>query len=191
MSLLCKAEVPFEDAVRQSVTYQMETYPKSTLRDIYKNFFQDRFGPGHLITDTVSAGNYLKSELKYARSFNGKDFDNLGWQGNFVRVNLRLIKDSIIAYDQFFKSFIESVIDLKPTSQDAWIKEWTAIDSIIYTMDLKLPDYQNDRSEIFNLLINGNFVMHHSESFIKSYDPHYRIMDRKHAESLIKSFNAI
>lgn len=40
--------------------WQMKTYPKSTLKDLYKNFFQDKFGPGHIISDTTSAGKFLK-----------------------------------------------------------------------------------------------------------------------------------
>lgn len=182
--LFTNAENSFDEAVRNSVSNQMTTYPKSTLRDLYKNFFQDKFGPGHIITDTVSAGNYLRSELENAKSFSGNDFEYLGWQGNFVRVNLRLIKDSVVSYNQFFNSFIESLKDFKPISQKDWIKEWKAIDSIIFSMNLNLPDYGNDRSYIFDLLDRGYFVMHHSEAFEKAYEPHYRIMDRKHAESL-------
>ena len=52
----------FERAVREAVTRQMAAYPQSTLKDLYKNFFQDRFGPGHIIADTA-AGSYLRWEL--------------------------------------------------------------------------------------------------------------------------------
>lgn len=30
----------FEQAVREAVERQMQTYPRSTLKDLYKNFFQ-------------------------------------------------------------------------------------------------------------------------------------------------------
>ncbi len=53
----------FEKAVRDAVCRQMQTYPKSTLKDLYKNFFQDKFGPGHIISDTTAAGDYLRREL--------------------------------------------------------------------------------------------------------------------------------
>lgn len=53
----------FEQAVRQAVERQMQRYPKSTLKDLYKNFFQDKYGPGHLIGDTAAAGAYLRQEL--------------------------------------------------------------------------------------------------------------------------------
>ena len=44
----------FEKAVREAVSWQIQTYPKSTLKDLYKNFFQDKFGPGHIISLPVT-----------------------------------------------------------------------------------------------------------------------------------------
>ena len=41
----------------------MAQFPKSTLQDLYKSFFQDRFGPGHIIADEASAMRYLQYEL--------------------------------------------------------------------------------------------------------------------------------
>lgn len=42
---------PIEASVRQ----QLQHYPASTLKDLYKNFFQDAFGPGHLFTGEADA----------------------------------------------------------------------------------------------------------------------------------------
>lgn len=36
---------PFEASVRTAVERQLQQYPKSTLKDLYKNFFQDIYGP--------------------------------------------------------------------------------------------------------------------------------------------------
>jgi hypothetical protein len=156
------------------------------LIDIYKYFFQDKFGPGHIISDTASAGTYLRWELDNIVRFTGKDFEAAGWQGNFVRVSLRLVKDSLVSYEAFFRSFMESVTDIEPISQEEWIKEWKAIDAIVCSMNLNLPNYENDRLELFKLLESGKFAMHHSESYEKAYEPHYRIMDRKHAKTLLQ-----
>ena len=40
--------------IRAAVENQLKAYPKSTLQDLYKNFFQDYFGPGHIVSDTTS-----------------------------------------------------------------------------------------------------------------------------------------
>ncbi len=50
-------------AVRSAIERQMATYPESTLQDIYKSFYQEHFGPGHIISDTASARRYLMREL--------------------------------------------------------------------------------------------------------------------------------
>ena len=47
------------EQIRRAVERQLRMYPKSTLQDLYKNFFQDYFGPGHIVSDTLSAGAYL------------------------------------------------------------------------------------------------------------------------------------
>lgn len=44
-----------EDQVKHAIVHQLENYPASTLKDIYKNFFQDAFGPGHLMSNSSDA----------------------------------------------------------------------------------------------------------------------------------------
>ena len=50
-------------AMRSAIEMQLVTYPESTLQDIYKSFYQEHFGPGHIISDTASARRYLMREL--------------------------------------------------------------------------------------------------------------------------------
>ena len=44
LCLLATEKKDFEKAVREAVSRQMQNYPKSTLKDLYKNFFQDKLG---------------------------------------------------------------------------------------------------------------------------------------------------
>ena len=87
ISASCHA-VNFEDAVKASVNRQLEIYPKSTLKDLYKHFFQDKFGPGHIVKDTTSSGKYLRLELSQMTKTSGGIAEPTGWEGNFVRLNL-------------------------------------------------------------------------------------------------------
>lgn len=89
------------DSIRGALEYQLKQYPASQYRDIYKNFMQDYFGPGHILNDTITAGKYLRYELDNSEKLDGPDFEPTGFEGNFYRVNLRLIKDSSIPYDTF------------------------------------------------------------------------------------------
>ena len=172
-------EKDFTSAVREAVSRQMQTYPKSTLKDLYKNFFQDKFGPGHIISDTIAAGKYLRSELSSYTGVEGAIAEPTGWEGNFLRVNLSVIKSGLIPYDTYFDAFIRSVQGIHPISVQAWQKEWLQIEAIIRSMNLSLPDYETDRIEIEERLSRGEYVGHHSKTFEEAYTPHYRIVSKQ------------
>lgn len=168
----------YEQEIRKAVERQIRVYPHSTLRDLYKNFFQDRFGPGHIINDTVSAGAYLREELASREQFEGALYEPTGYLGNFYRVNLAVIKEGLVDYQTYFNVFVRSVNGIQPISVEEWKKEWEKINSIISGMNLKLHSYAQDSIEIAGLLQQDKYVMHHSRAFNEAYDLHYRIMDK-------------
>ncbi|WP_227472116.1 hypothetical protein [Parabacteroides bouchesdurhonensis] len=170
--------VAFETAVRTAVTRQMVTYPKSTLKDLYKNFFQDKFGPGHIINDVASAARYLRHEMDSYSNMSGEVAEPTGWEGNFYRVNLSVLKKGIIPYDVFLEAFVRSVNGIQPVSIEKWRDEWHSIETIIRSMNLFLPDYEADKAEIEKRLANGEYVGHHSSIFEETYSPHYRIISK-------------
>ena len=174
----CNKVNPTHEKIRQSVERQLELYPESTLRDLYKNFFQDRFGPGHIIADNTAADRYLQYELNSSESFKGLDYEPTGYEGRFYRVNLGVIVDGRVPYDKYIDAFIRSVNGITPISIEEWSKEWHEIDSVIMTMGLQLEDFSADRAEIKALIEGGDYVMHHSQRFNDHYQPHYRIIER-------------
>ncbi|MGM9792535.1 MAG: hypothetical protein ACI3Y4_09090 [Candidatus Cryptobacteroides sp.] len=161
---------------------------------MYKNFFQDRFGPGHIISDTASANAYLSEELAQAEKFEGPLYERTGYAGNFYRVNLSLVKDGVIPYNIFFNAFVRSVNGIRPTPVDEWEKEWHLISTVISEMDLHLDNYTRDSLEINSLLGQGKYVMHHSKKYVEAYNPHYRIVSKEIFEAellpLIERHNA-
>jgi hypothetical protein len=166
-------------AIMNAVEKQMEMYPKSTLRDLYKNFFQDYFGPGHIIANTDAANNYLRQELSSVTEFEGDDYEYTGYRGKMVRVNLKVIADGRVPYDKYLDAFLRSVNGITPPSIEEWKAEWAKIDSVIMTMDIVLDNAEKDHQEITQLLNENKFVMHHSRQFNEHYAPHYRIIERK------------
>jgi hypothetical protein len=167
------------EQIRAAVEAQLSQYPKSTLQDLYKNFFQDYFGPGHIVSDTTSAGAYLDSELASFEQAAGDYYEPTGYNGHFFRVNLSVIKEELISRDAFFDAFLRSVSDIQIITLDEWKGEWQEIDSAIHDMDLSLANYEQERNKIFSLLEQDKYVMHHSEPFSEAYDPHYRIIERE------------
>lgn len=166
-------------AMREAVERQMQVYPRSTLRDLYKNFFQDRFGPGHIIDDTTSAGAYLREELASREQFEGAYYEPTGYLGNFYRVNLSIVREGLVDYQTYFDVFVRSVNGIQPISVEEWKKEWELINSVISEMNLKLDNYDQDSVDIARMLKQGKYVMHHSRAFNEAYDLHYRIIDKE------------
>jgi hypothetical protein len=164
--------------VETSVHQQLEQFPESRLQDLYKNFFQDRFGPGHLIPDTAMAGEYLREELSsYSDSYKPLT-EVIGWEGNFVRVSTDIVKEGTISYADYIDAFVESANTTPQTSIDEWKKEWDKILSTVEKMNLNLPDQESDKANIQKLIDSGNYAMHHSQAFEAAYHPHYRIIKK-------------
>jgi len=184
----CNTQPSFENAVKKAVHEQMAVYPYSTLNDLYKNFFQDRFGPGHLIPDTAAAGDYLRYELASFDKTSGAYYEPTGWEGCFYRVNLSVIKDNLVPYDIYFDAFVRSVNQIVPIALTQWKTEWIAIESVIRTMNLSLTGYEKDRQEILEMLEQGEYVIHHSPQFEQHYSPHYRIIEKTIFENEIKPY---
>lgn len=160
--------------VRAAVEHQIKLFPDITLQDLYKGFFQDCFGPEHLVSDSATVAKYINEELAAFDSLSGPDADQLGFTDKFVRVNLSVIKSGEFSEDEFIKAFMKSA---KPTGYtvEKWKKDWREIDAVIASMKLNLPDYAEMSPKIFAMIDSGKYVMHHSEKFNK-YNFHYRLM---------------
>lgn len=165
-----------EMMIRQSVERQLEIHPLSTLQDLYKSFFQDQFGPGHIISDSSSARAYLNEELASCEVFFGAPYEATGYRGNFYRVNLSVIKDGTIGCQAFFDIFMRSAHRFTPIQLDEWKKEWAFISGVVDKMNLSLDNYAQDKKQIEELLSQGEYAMHHSTQYSEAYDPHYRII---------------
>lgn len=167
------------ELIKKSVERQLRDYPKSTLQDLYKSFFQDRFGPGHIVSDTSAAGNYLRYELNNTEIFHEKYYEPTGCDSNYYRVNLSVLKENKISYQDFFNAFLRSVEEVKPCDIEEWKEEWTFIESVIISMNLNLDNFEEDSKNIHSILEQGKYAVHHSKIYNSEYHPQYRIIERK------------
>ena len=124
------------DDVKTAVERIMADYPLSTLQDIYKSFFQDKFGPEHIISDTIAARKYLLSEL------NRTDIDSVvvleptGIKGNYIRVGLGAIKSGKVDVSVFLSTFIRSANVTDKSVIEQWASEWAEAVEVIDEMNL-------------------------------------------------------
>lgn len=175
-------------AIVEALKYQTGHYPASQYRDIYKNFMQDYFGPGHILADTVAAGRYLRSELAEEGSFEGPPYEKTGYEGNFYRVNLSLIRDGIVPYDIFFAAFVESVQGILPPSGEEWQQKWRRIDEVIKAKGFVFENEAQDRADLRRQFADGDYVVHHSVAYNDSVHFHYRIVSRALFEERLLPF---
>ena len=165
--------------IKQAIRYQLENYPASRLTDIYKSFFQDFYGPGHLLENPEGALNYLERELSEVTGCSLKQPVELtGYRSRFARVDLCLVTQGKISLEDFSRLFIESGKSFQLPDIDEWKAEWSKILDVIDGMNLEIVGFESDKMELEVMLEKGDYVVHHSEGFIQEYGPHYRIIRR-------------
>jgi len=181
-----------EEAVFSALKTHLGRYPGLRLTDLYKSFFQDRFGPGHIVANPAEAAGFLARELGNMQHSAMLPFEYTGWQNRYVRVNLNLIKSGIITQGSLLDAFIESAGSATPPPDDDWKEEWQQIAGIVKKHYSPLLDFDSDLRYIDKRLKARIYDMHHSEPFRAAYNPHYRIVDARIFEekihSLIKKF---
>ena len=160
----------------RAVENQLVLYPASTLKDIYKSFFQDEFGPGHLLTNTVSARRYFDLELSKMKSKEYYEDEPCGIGKNFYRAGMDRVVDGLISPDEFFNAFIRSSSGFKLPDVQEWKTQWESVLKEILPLQDRIRDFDKDAAELAEMLKRGEYVAHHSDIYVREYDPHYRIM---------------
>ena len=163
-------------AMRSAIERQLATYPESTLQDIYKSFYQEHFGPGHIISDTASARRYLMKELSEMGKNQSPYFEPTGSQGDYIRVYLSSVSDSLITSEQLLDAFVKSANSWQEPAV-SWLEKWHAIVSIIQVNKIELEDFETDLPLLTEAARN-NQTVHHSRRYNVAYHPHYRIVER-------------
>lgn len=167
------------DTVRwRCVEEELRLYPAARLTDLYKNMFQDAFGPGHLIPDTARAGAYLDWELQQPEWRDTLVCQPLGVNHDFFRVNLLLVKQGTIPRDTLIAAMAVSARMARAPGLEQWKKEWALALAYIRRMHPALPGMKEDAKRIASALKAGETALHHSPVYEKAYAPHYRIIHR-------------
>ena len=175
----CRQSLVDSAAVNAAISNQLKTYPESRLQDLYKSFFQDRFGPGHIIRDRESARDYILSELTGVDTLIGPRTEPCGWEGNYVRVNLSVVADGLLTADELTDALMTSAKVVEEEDIERWKEEWAEILAIIEKHYPDIPNLEEDKTKIDELLASGQYAYHHSEAYNAAYHPHYRIIAKE------------
>ncbi len=170
------------------VSSEFATFPESRFVDIYKSFFQDAYGPGHLIPDTTHAGIYLSEDL-----LNENWPDTMFWQAtginhDFYRINLVLVKNGTIPRDTFLLAMLESAtLARKPEISD-FKNQVKELYDAVKKQHPDLPDLEKDKDAIDAQLDKSEVMMHHSEHYLQTYQRRYRIVHNSVFERWQKTY---
>lgn len=159
-----------------AIERQMDTYPEARLQDIYKSFYQDHFGPGHLIKDTAMVRHYLFSELAENDVSYPIYYESTGREGRFVRVFLSAVADSLVSVEELLDAFVRSANEFKEPQTD-WVTEWAEIVRTIRENEIYVEGFEEDEPALTEAAKNHQ-AMHHSRAYNAAYHPHYRIVRR-------------
>lgn len=158
----------------------MKRYPEAHLVDVYKFCFQDVYGPAHLIKDTAACRQAISEELALVDTADKRYplYEYVGIEGNYVRVNLSVIKDGRVPLDTFVNILIAGAKVEKPMPQYDWQGQWMRLQNILRHTSPIPQNFEADAASIADLLRKGRYVAHHSTHFDTTYNPHYRLIRR-------------
>lgn len=165
-----------ESPVVKAVEIQLQKYPESTLKDIYKSFFQDEYGPGHLLDDTSAARKYFEYELSQMKSKGYYELEPCGLGNNFYRASMDLVVDGLLTADDFFIVFTESAEGFRLPEIEGWKLKWGYILKELTSMQKRINNFEEDLADISAMLERGEYIVHHSQIYTECYNPHYRIV---------------
>ena len=137
-------------------------------------------GAEHLVSDKQRVKSFLDEELQ---SISLDDlmpwyYEPCGIDGQYVRVNIRAVKEKKVSEDLLLDAFIRSANADRRPSVESWRDRWHMIIGTIDQMQLTIPSYQEDREFIDSILTVGKYAISHSPEYREAYRPHYRIVEK-------------
>ncbi len=141
------------------INYHLQKYPKMTTQDIVKLLYQNHFGPGHFIKDIKTINKYFEDELTNNNiNYDENLYEHIG--NNFIRVN-------IFPFAKYFdKSYL--------------------IHAFYQSSLFNYNDHNlfNHFKSSLQMIKNDGFLdnykynnVHHTNTFNKLYNPHYRVIN--------------
>ena len=169
---------------------QIENHPNQTLQDVYKSCYQDEYGPGHLISNESSAINSLFQEINsIEKDYNPPTLiEKTGIYGNYLRVDLTLVRDDIVPFFVLFRALTISATIGGQKSDKNWDKIWNEIAQAIIDSDLRFENFEEDLKRLEIISKSDDKVVHHSEMYENTYHPHYRIIEKNVFNDVIKPY---
>jgi len=117
----------------------------------------------------------LDKEIAQSDEFTYPYYEFCGTKGNFVRVYLSVIKDSIITKEELAEAFIRFGKIINRLDIKDWQQQWKERCDIIKQMRLDSENFQKDSLYMENFINEGFYAYSHSRIYYNTYNLRYII----------------
>ncbi len=164
-----------KDEISKILIKQFEIYPKSQIIDFLKVIYQNEFGCGHLIDDSVNSLNRIKDELTSAAEIKSDIIEFIG--NGLCRVHLQILREKSLSAETFNKIFVLSALRLRG-NKESFIEKVHIFEELC--SEKILPFCADELRKIISKWeADGEYAFRHSEVFRENYSPAYRVAEKQ------------
>lgn len=156
--------------VKFLVEQELDLFPKASLLDLYKLFYQNCCGSRHFFQNLASVEENILTEIAQVEN-NGilfPDYD-ISYIFPVRRISLYSIINGRYDIHYVADKFYQLSVQESKISLQEWINEWEDIQEFILTYKPFIFDDLN------TVMLDYNQPSHHSQTYRLNYNPHYRI----------------
>jgi hypothetical protein len=171
----------------QLIEYHQQSRPKLQVQDVYKLLYQANFGVEHFLTDTAGVRTYLLDELATMDTTSQREplIERISPTDEIVRINLRPFKQLQLDPEKLVQAMFLSASETKPDTEGLY-HDWNEFAALVRFGFLNFP--MKDVEEWDSRVSAGNLrPAHHSEVYIDTYKPAYRVVKRAVFESAFQN----
>lgn len=182
MRKIDKGRYAVPNRVVETLGAYMRQFPEAQLMDVYKSCFQDVYGIEHLLSDSATCAQYILDEMSRMDSSDHRYplYEYTGVEGNYVRVNLQVLKEGKMEVGRFVQLLMKGVQKGEKLPLYDWRGQWGRIVAVLRGFDqgVRPHHFEEDVAELEKMFNSGEYACHHSQRFRENYAPHYRIIRR-------------
>ena len=167
--------------MKECLAVLIKRYPLMEASDYLKLCYQATFGAEHLLTDIKEARSYFDQEFDEAPIKNEVVVDVIS--DDIVRINFGGFK-RIGDKEALWQAFLTTATT-KRGSDALFIKNIKEILAFLKET-LDNTTYQTIKKGVDEYIKGGIRPLHHSEQYRTHYQPHYRVVDQKWVDELLK-----
>lgn len=170
-----------QERLRQLLLQQAAEYPRALAQDFLKLLYQNEFGPGHMISDSLVSLKRVEDESAALACASGAPrapdsyVQPIG--GGFCRLSLCAVRDGVLSAGTLNRLFELSA--MRPCgSVEGFLQKVEVLEELCESGKLAL-DAKDVREAVERWQADGSQPFGHSGQYRASYAPSYRVVEQR------------